>query len=121
MGNCAKKSEKSNKVADFITAGHEDAMIIRDNEFLKQAKINEIKFYVGLNDKADEFYEENQKLKQFIPKFFGIDIINGKQYLRMENLLKGCEKGSILDIKLGKSTVAPGASEKKIKKQEEAT
>lgn len=45
-----------------------------------------------------------------------MDIINEKKYLRMENLLKGLEKGSILDIKLGRSTIAPGASKKKMKK-----
>lgn len=35
MGNCTKKEQKGNKVSNFVTAGHENAMIIRDNEFLK--------------------------------------------------------------------------------------
>lgn len=37
----------------------------------------------------------------------------------MENCFLGCEKGSVIDLKLGKNTCAPNKSEEKKKKQAE--
>lgn len=59
-GASKKKGQKTNAdIKDSIIAGHAEAMIVRGHEFLKQAKMQEIKFYISLDDKNDEFYQEN--------------------------------------------------------------
>lgn len=62
----------------------------------------------------DPRYNENVYLRKFIPKYYGVaeaehfhkDEIKKKLYsIKLENLKHNKEKGSVLDLKMGTSTV----------------
>lgn len=76
----------------------------------------EFLFYSQIWDSNNDFQKEIQILRQFVPKFNGllVDEKTDRKYLRLEDICKGMEKPSVLDIKVGPKTYDLEANEQKI-------
>jgi len=98
-----------------ISAGHELNFIIKEATIFKHCKINELLFYKELNNAESKHFAENQLLKRFTPELKGFETINGREYVALENLTFGRESGSIIDFKLGRSTIHASYGEDKTK------
>ena len=112
--SCIKRSgEKKIEIA----AGHADAIIIKQDKFLKRLKESEIQFYKDLSDLQDQDYnlidylEETKLISKFSSKCFDITQIEGKNYAILENLCFMHPKASVIDLKLGKVTYMPNHSD----------
>ena len=96
--------------------GHEGSLITRGDKLYKRALPGEVKFYEEVFDPSNT--DENLiELRKFLPQFFGIEKIDGKDYLILENLLLGYENPSIMDCKIGKITWTKDHNEKKVANQ----
>lgn len=80
----------------------------------------ELEFYnkVFEKDQRDPIYVE---IKRWIPKFFGVEIIQisnrNPQYMKLEDVTKHFDKPCITDLKIGKQTYNPLADLDKITKE----
>ncbi|KRX03868.1 hypothetical protein PPERSA_04746 [Pseudocohnilembus persalinus] len=121
-----KYVKKHLKVQSQIGAGHKDKLKFEGKSIVKKTKKQEIHFYESLDDETHSCFEENQKLKAFIPAYLGKFAENEKDIgIILENLLVNKEKGSFLDIKFGQVTFEKSLDEKKyeqdVKKSKETT
>jgi len=110
--------EKSKATPVEIAAGHRDAIIIKQEKFLKRLKDKEIKFYTDLKDihqesfEGIEFLEETKLISSnFTSKCLDMTLINSKSYAILENLCFMHPKASIVDFKLGRITYSPEHSD----------
>ena len=55
---------------------------------LKTSLKCEIDFYVDLYNENSKYKEENQFLKAYAPEFYGLEEIDSKTYVKIENLFK---------------------------------
>ncbi|CAG9314225.1 unnamed protein product [Blepharisma stoltei] len=83
--------------------GHEGILIFRRDKVLKRALPCELNFYTNL------FNPNNQipillEFQKFVPKFYGSQLIDGSNYIVLENLLWEYENPSIMDCKIGRVT-----------------
>ena len=103
--------------------GHRAILKRDDGKILKPVQPppkgpREAKFYVDINR---SLHPADQAIKQHIPKFFGIEqvgFVNGvtvtEEFLVLEDLTEGFELPSVMDVKIGKKTWGPDASQAKI-------
>lgn len=92
-------SEENNAIA----AGHPDYVILKQHQFLKRAKQNEIDMYEQIFSEKGNYIEENKMIQRFIPSYYGTVQLE-HTYLIIENFLYKHSKASILDLKLGRVT-----------------
>ena len=87
-------------------AGHSKTMAFQADKIEKVTKESEAKNYHNIFNNDDSSLS---KLQPFLPKFYwSKDMGGGKHMICIENLLYGIENGSIIDIKLGTSTLTSG-------------
>jgi Inositol polyphosphate kinase len=98
--------------------GHEGSLIVREDKLLKRTGTAEIEFYseVFSPDNKDQSLID---LRKFLPHFYGVETIDGKDYLVLENLLASFKHPTILDCKIGKVTWSPHHNERKASSQKE--
>eukprot|EP01017_Pseudomicrothorax_dubius_P021121 TRINITY_DN2282_c0_g2_i3.p1 TRINITY_DN2282_c0_g2~~TRINITY_DN2282_c0_g2_i3.p1 ORF type:complete len:314 (+),score=60.67 TRINITY_DN2282_c0_g2_i3:942-1883(+) len=113
LENVGQKSQ----LLGTIASGHEGTFLIRGENILKVPKRPELEFYRDLANPQSKYAGENATLKDLIPKFKGEETFNGKNYIVLQNLLRGLEKGSIVDFKLGKLTYFADSRPEKIARQ----
>jgi len=124
LENCIKIWEKlKNPIPQPVASGdqaggHEGSLIFRGNKLLKKAHPAEIGFYSALFDPQLE-NSELIEFRKFVPYFYGVEIINNKNYIVLENVLFGYEHPNVLDCKIGKVTWTKDHNEVKTKKQQE--
>ncbi|KAK2949280.1 putative Inositol hexakisphosphate kinase 3 [Blattamonas nauphoetae] len=92
------------------TGGHDNTLFTEQdhNILLKFQPDNspENEAYKTFTTRANEW-------APFLPKYFGTKVIENKTYLLMENLTARFSQPCVLDIKMGKKSSAPDASEQK--------
>lgn len=103
--------EQLTKLKSIIVSGHAGLFLLQDDLFLKVPKKAELDFYTNLNNQETKYYKESQALLKFIPKFHGTEKIGGKMYLKLSNISHGLEKGSVIDLKIGKITYLPNITD----------
>ena len=96
--------------------GHSGSLIARGDKLLKKAGPKEQAFYQYL------FSEECQdpalvQLREIVPHFYGIEVIDGKNFMVLENLLTGFDNPNLLDCKIGKVTWTRDHNEAKLADQ----
>lgn len=96
--------------------GHPGTIIHKVDRVLKKAKNSEMEFYEYLN--SERVSQELKEIKYFLPKYFGLEILNGNKYLALENLHTGYEHANVMDLKLGKTTWRKNAPVEKILSQQ---
>ena len=106
------ENQEEHKAPISQAGGHEGSLIPRGDKLLKRAGAVEKQFYSFL------FGSENQdsdliSLQKFVPHYYGIENIDGKDYLILENLLHDLNHPSILDCKVGKVTWSKDHNERK--------
>ncbi|XP_054166336.1 inositol polyphosphate multikinase-like [Oppia nitens] len=76
----------------------------------------EFRLYSQIWDSDNDFREDIQNLRQFVPKFNGIfvDQKTGRKYIRLTDISNGMKNPSVLDIKIGAKTYDLEANEQKI-------
>ena len=93
---------------------------LESNDILKpicdKRSEREYELYSQIWNKDNDFHQEIQTLRQFVPKYNGLfdDHKTGRKYIRLKDITAGMEKPSILDIKVGPRTYDLEANEKKI-------
>lgn len=92
--------------------GHEGSLIFRDDKMLKRVGDHELEFYTSLFSE-DTKDEDLLELRKFVPQYYGVEKIDGKNYLILENLLFNYTHPSLLDCKMGKVTWTPHHNERK--------
>jgi hypothetical protein len=89
--------------------GHQGAFIkTTDGKIKKMTKPIEYDFYEGLKNRPIP-----PEIVPFFPKFYGIELIEGHKYIVMEDLTFGYKQPSIIDIKMGTSSVGEEATPEK--------
>ena len=101
--------------SDGQAGGHAGIMIFEGDRLLKKCKQNEIRFFEWLYSQNSPIIEE---LREFAPRFYGVEERNGSNYVVMENLLTGVEHPNIMDCKLGRVTWTSYHTEETIRNQE---
>ena len=96
--------------------GHSGSLIARGDKLLKKAGPKEQAFYQHL------FSEECQdpalvQLREIVPHYYGIEVIDGKNFMVLENLLTGYDNPNLLDCKIGKVTWTRDHTEAKLADQ----
>jgi len=76
----------------------------------------ELEFYQTLNE--PNAGPEAKGFLPFIPKFYGTCKKREGEYMMIENLTEGMKKPCVMDIKIGRKTYGPDASEEKKAKQD---
>lgn len=81
--------------------------------------LREVKFYQNLYNSARD---EDARMRSFAPKYYGtvnIKMANGdcSEFIVLENVTFGLGKPCVMDIKIGKITYGPDATEAKIAKE----
>lgn len=78
----------------------------------------EIRFYEELQTSFDPVLQE---MRQFVPGYHGVKqvLINGKQVdcIVLDDLTKGLKEPCIMDVKIGRRTFDPLATEEKIRNE----
>ena len=113
---------EKNRNKAHIAGGHEDIIIFKDNKLYKKAKVNEFVFYRSVfgDLEADPRHAaSNLKLRELIPKYYGEEEIDSEKHIVLENLIVRMPNCSIIDMKLGRITHSPYASEQKKKEYTE--
>jgi hypothetical protein len=95
--------------------GHLNAIKIKDDKIYKKTKNSEIEFYEYLY--SPNCHSSLLPLKNFLPKFYGKEIIDSEKYIILENLHLGYLNANLLDCKLGKITYKKNYPEEKIQNQ----
>ena len=98
--------------------GHEGSFILKGDKLLKRAGDAEIEFYTSLFS-SQNTNQDLIELQQFVPNYYGLEKINDKNYLILENLLQGYEHPNILDCKIGKITWTKDHNERKTADQKQ--
>ncbi|XP_071440129.1 inositol polyphosphate multikinase [Hetaerina americana] len=92
---------------------HPDGYILKPVEEKAQGE-SEIRFYQHLNSAVDEV---SQELREFVPTFYGILNVkfNEKDIpcIILQNVTEGMLEPCVMDVKIGKQTWEPSASEEK--------
>jgi hypothetical protein len=95
--------------------GHTDAFIkTPDGKIKKLSKEAEYSFYETLKNKKIPDH-----IRSFFPKFYGIETIGNRRYICMEDITFGYKNPTIIDIKMGTSSVGEDATPEKRKEMEE--
>ena len=102
-------------------------MLMYDKTVLKEVQhgsrgVRETSFYDRIFNNCEhclvsfEDVQDVQVLRQFLPKYFGLARIHGKDatYIQLENLLHKFRKPCVLDLKMGTQTYDEWASQEKI-------
>eukprot|EP01122_Echinamoeba_exundans_P002100 TRINITY_DN12064_c0_g1_i1.p2 TRINITY_DN12064_c0_g1~~TRINITY_DN12064_c0_g1_i1.p2 ORF type:complete len:256 (+),score=89.44 TRINITY_DN12064_c0_g1_i1:23-769(+) len=90
-------------------AGHAGNILkLEGGRIMKLVKDPEANFYKGLAAR-----NLDPVALEFIPKFFGVQETDGKQYIIIEDLTVGMEKLSMMDLKMGTSSADPLLSQEK--------
>lgn len=118
-----EESKKAPEKKPDQAGGHAGSLIARGDKLLKRVGPAEFKFYTSLFDEENKD-EDLIELRKFVPKYFEVEQIEGKDYLVLENLLTDYDHPNILDCKVGKVTWTPDHNERKTadqKKKAETT
>ncbi|OMJ83882.1 hypothetical protein SteCoe_15110 [Stentor coeruleus] len=118
-----EESKKGPEKKPDQAGGHAGSLIARGDKLLKRVGPAEFKFYTSLFDEENKD-EDLIELRKFVPKYFEVEQIEGKDYLVLENLLTDYDHPNILDCKIGKVTWTPDHNERKTadqKKKAETT
>jgi Inositol polyphosphate kinase len=102
-----------------LTGGHQNNFkFLEDGTLLKISNECECKFYneVFTAPSTDKYYNENQILIKFIPKFHGLSKLNDKECVKIDNTTHGIANPSCMDIKIGRASMAPDYSKEKAAK-----
>eukprot|EP00924_Labyrinthula_sp_SR-Ha-C_P002349 augustus_masked-scaffold_16-processed-gene-1.4-mRNA-1 protein AED:1.00 eAED:1.00 QI:0/-1/0/0/-1/1/1/0/525 len=115
-GHASKQKGKDNEEAHMMVNGDKIYKLF-------QSKATPGNSEKSRGDKEVEFYQQifgrkKYLLKKFLPKFYGVEEIDGKKFICLENLLYGFKEARILDLKMGQKTYGEDASPEKIKKEE---
>jgi len=86
-------------------AGHATILKEEKDFILKLSPRTEIEFYENI--------QNNTTFTDLIPKYYQTIEIDGKGYMKLEDLTSSFSKPNIMDIKMGHSTVSFGAPPKK--------
>lgn len=83
------------EMTNYFAVERKKNIIINDDKFLKKACENEKIFYSNMD----------KELESFLSKFYGVEIVNEVEYIKLENLFHDkWKKMSFLEVKLGKKT-----------------
>ncbi|XP_023016940.2 inositol phosphate kinase 2 [Leptinotarsa decemlineata] len=114
----------SNQVAGHLNSKKYIGML-KENEVVlkpihkKENGEREIGFYTSIQNSVDKTFSE---LKSLVPKYYGTKIVqvNGDEYeyIVMEDLIKNFKEPCIMDVKIGRRSWDPTASQKKIQSEE---
>jgi len=75
----------------------------------------EVAFYTKLSSST---HTTDLKLLTLTAKFFGLETLEGCDYLVLENLTEGLRKPCVMDVKIGRRTYGPDASKDKMTKED---
>lgn len=102
------------KPLNHQAAGHAGAIFTQDDDdlnVLKPFEKNEFEFYESLfKHNENEFYNQ---LKQFLPKYYGIDVVDNQKVLKLENLMYSFNEPCVMDLKIGICTAGENATKEK--------
>lgn len=89
--------------------GHAYAFVWSDDKITKKTQQIEIDTYLKINSERSEEdspeLQSLQKLKPFVPAFYGGKVEDGVVTIQIENLLQGTKDPAFMDIKLGTDTI----------------
>ena len=105
--------------------GQTSIMKTEDGKLLKLLQLpprgqREANFYMEINRSS---HDMDKLIKSITPKFYGLEHVSfnedqvTKDYLVLEDLTGGFQLPSVMDVKIGKQTWGPDASEEKIRKE----
>jgi 1D-myo-inositol-tetrakisphosphate 5-kinase/inositol-polyphosphate multikinase len=116
--HCRKKRE----IVAFPHQAGGHAAFKCGNRFLKgmqgRSIVIEDNFYATIN-RLKTSCPTHRALSTFMPRYFGLQVIAGEQYLVLEDLTGAFERPSVADLKIGTKTWQDGASEEKIASKRE--
>lgn len=121
----AEPVELENQVAGHTNDGHNLGMLKYKGAVLKPITkvVNGERESCFYNDLDASYSASLKQLKQFVPQYFGKEVvpIGDKlvECLVLEDLTKGLKEPCIMDIKIGRRTWDPRANLDKIKKEDE--
>jgi len=116
-----EKEDKEDKKEETLAGGHiSNFKFNSDGTLLKKTVDAEVKFLQEINDKACKYYAEREAINKFLPKFVGVEVIDGAKWVKMENVNFGLTHPSYIDVKMGTQTYAPDYPEEKKKRHQEA-
>lgn len=120
--NCSGKVQKLEVVGGHGSKKDKGPPILfREGQVLKPFQAAQPGKKKSRGELEADFYKEvtegNKPLKPFIPKYFGLEQVDGSMYLNLENLLYGIKDACILDLKMGQQTFDETASPEKIAKE----
>ncbi|XP_049850596.1 uncharacterized protein LOC126323258 [Schistocerca gregaria] len=82
-------------------AGHPSSMVrLRDGKIAKRTIEREAEFYKHIFDSGSSF-------SALVPKFYGVEEVDGHPCIIIEDLTAGFSKPSIMDVKLGSTSADP--------------
>jgi len=114
------EAKKEVKKDDQLAGGHAGAFkFLPDGTLLKAGKKGEIAFYSDFNNPTSKYYSEMQLLKPYMPQFHGIVELDGKPWIKMQNLCANLTNVSFIDIKMGSQTYSPEDPPSKIANQQQ--
>jgi hypothetical protein len=93
-----------------LTEGHQQKFkFLTDGTLLKLVEQSEYQFYneAFFAQPTSKYYHQNQLIQKFMPKFTEVVDIEGFKYMRLSDSTYGMTNPSSLDIKIGRSSVAP--------------
>ena len=83
--------------------------------FLSNFPVRELGFYRELADSRDD---GDSALKGVIPAFYGTAVNEkGDEFLVLKDMTQGMARPTVIDVKIGRQTWLPDASEKKMLKE----
>jgi len=106
---------KTQDFSEHQAGGHPGTIIHKQDKIYKKAKKSEFIMYEYLY--STNCSENIRNLKTILPKYFGKDIINGEEFLILENLHSDYDHPNLIDCKLGRITWKSDANLKKIEVQ----
>lgn len=110
----AEKEIENKKKENQLAGGHTlNFKFNTDGSLIKRTSKEEMEFFKDITDPKCKYYAERKAIDIFIPKFLGIEVINGEEWLKMENVTHGLKFPSYIDVKMGTQTHAPDYPAKK--------
>ncbi len=114
----AKKSKA--KATEELAGGHvSNFKFLPDGTLLKRTVPCEIRFFQEISDKSAKYFAEREAINRFLPKFCGLEVVDGEKWIKMENVNFGLTFPSYIDVKMGTQTYAPDYPEEKRKRHQE--
>lgn len=104
-------SDEAKILASVIAGGHPDRFRLDPEEgdriLVKKTNMYEIESYekVCKSKEDDPRFEANTILSRFLPRYYGHFKEGEASFIKLENLLHGKDHASILDIKMGTTSI----------------